>query len=687
MCVLFYPPDLQYITNLVFQRELPRGHTVLGVIGASDKTPLTVGTGNKEMHPVLLSLANIKAGVRMKATSHAFSLAGYLPIPKFQDVAPPVQAALSARVFHIALSIITQGLRTAATTGHAMPDPNGHIRICHPMLASWIADLPEQRLIACVLSNQSPTSLATLDQFGDVVQQPPRTREHTLRLIQEAIRRADPGRLNVYIREAALLGLNGVFNPFWRDWRAADPSLFLTPDALHAWHKFFFDHVIKWCINLLGGAELDRRMAALQRCVGVRHWPNGISKLKQCTGREHRDLEKIIVPIIAGAVSDNVMRAIRSIVEFIFHAQNIYLFEDQKHAMDESWREFHHFKDALILAGGRLGKNGPIPHFNIPKLEGMGRVTYNASQMGAPYQYTSDITERCHITHVKTPYRRSNKRNFHPQCCRYLDRVEKTLLFDLYTNLTYHRASLVNLMVDEASTVADHYPEATWLSHALPVGEYRIRGAAAKPSLFDKAGAHPVSDDLEIAFSVPLRPHYPRILVPDAALKFSLPDLHGALGDYFGLRQSHTARRGQRISSNTCSLPFTALNVWQNFRMQQRSSQDSSILLPTRTVQALAPTPEMPYGRCNTVLVRDDSGDGLGDSDGGGEFHIKLSFLFSLNIACIQRSRLFKFGWYSSLYILATTAPLISMYTGNPSNSPPNTGRWSTAKRFSYPNR
>ena len=47
---------------------MPQGHTMIGIIGASDKTPLTIGLGNKKMHPVLLSLANIDAGVRMKAT-------------------------------------------------------------------------------------------------------------------------------------------------------------------------------------------------------------------------------------------------------------------------------------------------------------------------------------------------------------------------------------------------------------------------------------------------------------------------------------------------------------------------------------------------------------------------------------------------------------------------------------------
>lgn len=139
------------------------------------------------MHPVLLSIANIDAGVRMKAMSHSFSLAAYLPIPKFLNVPPAVQAALSTRVFHICLSIITQPLQQAAKTGHNMSDPNGLIRTCHPVLTSYIADLPEQRVITCVLSNQSPTSIAHQDQFGDSVQQPPRTRGFTLGLINQAL--------------------------------------------------------------------------------------------------------------------------------------------------------------------------------------------------------------------------------------------------------------------------------------------------------------------------------------------------------------------------------------------------------------------------------------------------------------------------------------------------------------------
>ncbi|KZP21370.1 hypothetical protein FIBSPDRAFT_708530, partial [Athelia psychrophila] len=80
--------------------------TLVGVITASDKTPLTVGTGNKEMWPVVLSIANIPSGPCMKASSAAFALTAYLPIPKFKYVSKPVQAVLMTHIFHHCVSII-----------------------------------------------------------------------------------------------------------------------------------------------------------------------------------------------------------------------------------------------------------------------------------------------------------------------------------------------------------------------------------------------------------------------------------------------------------------------------------------------------------------------------------------------------------------------------------------------------
>ena len=80
----------------------------------------------------------------MKATSHLFSLAAYLPIPKFVNVSTPVHALLTTRVYHIHLDIITVNLKLAEVGGMVMSDPSGQLCMCHTPLASWIANLPEQ---------------------------------------------------------------------------------------------------------------------------------------------------------------------------------------------------------------------------------------------------------------------------------------------------------------------------------------------------------------------------------------------------------------------------------------------------------------------------------------------------------------------------------------------------------------
>ena len=596
---------------------------MLGVIGTSDKTPLTIGTGNKEMHPLLLSLANIEAGVRMKATSHAFALAAYLPIPKFLNVSAPIHAVLTARVYHICVSTITKNLKLAEAHGVIMSDPRGNLRMCHTPLAAWIADLPEQRTIACVLANQSATSTATSDEFDDSEPHPRRTREVTLNRISQACAVADPAFIPAFISACQPHGLNGVHQPFWKDWGNASPSDFITPDALHMMHKFFFDHPLKWVINIMGGNELDRRMAALQPRVGSRHWTNGISKLKQCTGREHRDLEKILIAVAAGAIPNDVLSALRALVEFIFQAQGLLIYDEHLHALREALREFHALKNSIIIAGGRLGRNGPILHFKIPKLEAMGGIAHSVVRMGASYQYTSDITERCHITHVKTPYRMSNHRNFHQQCCRYMDRVEKSHIFAIYTSLKANNISLLNEMFHEASEVSNHYPEAVWLSHALPHGEGTAGTSKSKSSLFNKSRSH-LSDNHSIAFLVNLKPHYPQFGVSDAAKLFNLPDLRPALGDYFTLQLSDLARNGQRRCKSDCNLPFTRIHVWNNFRMQKYSTQDTRIVLPSRTVQALPPSAAMPLGRGDTVLVNTADGSGDTTSSSGGECESSL---------------------------------------------------------------
>ncbi|KAF9477723.1 hypothetical protein BDN70DRAFT_810175 [Pholiota conissans] len=606
------------------QDRIPNGHVSLGVIGASDKTALTFGTGGKEMHPFLISIANIEAAVRMKASSHAFALAAYLPIPKFRDVTPQVHSILSARLYHFCVNIVVANLKVAAQpeTPAIMSNPWGGLDAAHTPLVSWIADNPEQLLISCTSAKHSPISTASSSQFGDDYAHPPRTRQVTLAAIRAACDAVDPWDLLNFYKICQSLHLNGVHEPFWKLWADADPSLFLTPDALHQLHKFFYDHPLKWIIVIMGGDEVDRRLMALQPRVGARHWAHGISTLKQCTGREHRELETLIVAVAAGGVPVRVLCAIRALVDFIFQTQNVYHYDDTLHALEEALREFHFYKDSILRIGARTGKNGPLEHFQIPKLELMQHITRSIRAMGAPYQHTSDITERCHIVLAKRPYRLSNRRDFHAQCCNFLNREEKLRFFQLYTILKDSGAPLLNMMYREAHEMAIHYPESVWISNILP-NERRVFSTRGHASLFSKGHSH-ISADNTTAFLLTQRPHFSHIPVDEAAELFHLPDFRPALGDFFSLL-TYTDRGGQRRSPANCALTFTHVNVWKNVRLQQCSSQDERLLVPVQTVQALPPAEGMPYGRAHTVLV--DHLGGQRTSQTGDEFvQVRLIF-------------------------------------------------------------
>ncbi|KAG2047312.1 hypothetical protein BDR06DRAFT_864908, partial [Suillus hirtellus] len=62
---------------------LPRGAILIGTILSSDKTNISMMTGGRVTHPLLLSLANIHMSTQLKSSSNAFFLTALLPIPKF----------------------------------------------------------------------------------------------------------------------------------------------------------------------------------------------------------------------------------------------------------------------------------------------------------------------------------------------------------------------------------------------------------------------------------------------------------------------------------------------------------------------------------------------------------------------------------------------------------------------------
>ena len=253
-------------------------------------------------YPLLISLANIEPAIRSKISLHTYLLLGLLPIPKFTHKDTRTRSLLHNRLFHTALNEIVELLKTAARVGVMMNNPVGNVRYCYTPLAAYIADTPELSLVACMGPKASPFTTATSKSFSNPVLHPPRTASLTLAAIRQALEKCSTQDYKAFVKVSRTLFLNGVVEPFWVDWPLSSPSGFLHPETLHHFHRFSWDHNVKWCIEVVSPLEMDFQFSLLQPTVGYRGFEDGISKLKQVTGRDHHSIQRYIIGIIAGAV-------------------------------------------------------------------------------------------------------------------------------------------------------------------------------------------------------------------------------------------------------------------------------------------------------------------------------------------------------------------------------------------------
>ncbi|KAH7902989.1 hypothetical protein BJ138DRAFT_1198890 [Hygrophoropsis aurantiaca] len=542
------------------------------------------------MHPLFISIGNIASHIRMAATSHAWRCVAFMPIPKF-EVHSEYQTILQTRVWHKCADIVFANLKRAAVHGAIMTDPHGSIRNCYTPLAAWTADLPEQLMISCTAKNASPVTEATHKQFGDAHHYPPRTAELTIQRIHHVGQQTDVWNLDRFQKLAKTMHLSGVSQPFWRDWEYAEPSIFLVPEVLHTCHKFFFDHVLKWCKEVVG-KELDSRFKAHHKRISVRHFANGVSHVKQMTGRDHRDIQRTIVPMIAGLVPPDFLRAIRAIIDFIYQSQSPVHTDASIERMESSLREFHTHKDAILRAHGRKTSTGVKDDFFIPKLELLHSFANAVRNNGAIIQYTADVSERLLITHCKHPFERTSKnKDFTTQVTRILDREESMRRFDIYTLLRSSNVALVNAINDEELAVTSANPALAWVSRILPEEQRQIQGPRPCRNYFT-GGV--LSANAQTALHVTVRSDDMVYSVVDIGTKYHLPDF-ALQYQRFILAYHHDFQYFLGA--------FDRFAIWHKFRVQLLSTFRPSMILPSQVVQAKPPSPDIPLGCCDAVLI------------------------------------------------------------------------------------
>lgn len=537
-------------------------------------------------HPLLLSLANIDADIRSKGSLHAHVLLALLPVPSFIHKRTRVRSLLSDRLFHECLDLVLKPLKIAAAVGIMMSDPVGNLRYCFTPLVGYIADRPEECLVTCTSPKASPVSTAIYKQFGDSFRHPPRTATMTLDEIEQACSMANPDDFEDFLKVIKRFRLNGVDKPFFRDWLLSEPSIFITPEALHVFHRLFWDHDLQWCIVVLGPDEIDYRFSLVQTAVGYRSFEEGVSKLKQVTGRDHRAAQRYIVGVIAGAVPPKFLAAISALLDFRYLAQMPCFDEDALTKVEAALERFHTHKSAIISTGGRQGSKGPLKHWEIPKLELLQHVVPSIRASGAIMQWTADVTEHAHVTEIKQPARSGNNQDYYTQIARHLDRSEKCFRFDIAT----HLASVEHEGSDDEDQADEHEPnpEALRIKHYYSptrqtANYFEMAEELASSTVPNTALPHRIFASSTTAFRLALKPSL-RASIDEAAEMFSLPDLRAAIADYF---HSHSER----------------MQIWFKVRVQQPKYHNPQSFEPPQSLIVSPPSTRFPGGRYDCAIV------------------------------------------------------------------------------------
>ncbi|KAF9238354.1 hypothetical protein BU15DRAFT_88408 [Melanogaster broomeanus] len=392
------------------------GSTFVPIILGSDKTTVSVATGQNDYWPVYLSIGNIHNNV-WRAHRNAVEPLAFLAIPKaakkYTD--NPLFRRFKKQLFHAAMTRILTSLNAGMTTPQLMKCPDRHFRrivfgigVKGPDMAvtigPYIADYPEQVLISGIVQNWCGRCLAfpnDLDSGGA-----PRTKEFTHALIEELP-------LGVIWDE---WGVDANIVPFTHDFARADIRQLLAPDILHQLIKGTFkDHLVEWVgkyLELEYGkagakerlADIDRHIASAPPFPGLRRFPDGRG-FSQWTGNDSKALMKVYLPAIEGHVPDDMVCTFRAFLEFCYIVRRNVITDDTLDELKDALQRFHQYREVFRDLGVR--PDG----FSLPRQHSLTHYEALIRLFGAPNGLCTSITESKHITAVKKPWRRSSKYN------------------------------------------------------------------------------------------------------------------------------------------------------------------------------------------------------------------------------------------------------------------------------------
>ncbi|KAJ3925403.1 MAG: hypothetical protein NXY57DRAFT_1051695 [Lentinula lateritia] len=381
-------------TQKQLEKDKP-GATIVPIILSSDKTQITLFR-NKSAYPVYLTIGNLPKEIHQKPSQQGQILLAYLPTSRLQHITVKAARKRSiANLFHACMGDLLAPLKEAGVNGVVLSSGDGIRRRCHPILAVYIGDYPEQMLVTCSYYGTSPVCTVSKNQLGDY----PCSAE--LRDPVKAVQAAKLINTAEWTKHCSDADMKPIQHPFWEDLPYTDIFRSITPDILHQMYQGVMKHLIVWITTIVGADEVDARVRRLPARHGIRHFHKGITTLSRVSGTEHKQMCTFLLALVTDiprkttSQSNRLLIATRALLDFL---------DESLTMVETSLSTFHANKDIFIELGAR-------EHFNFPKIHYLCHFVPGFKLFGTSDNYNTETTERLHIDFTKDAYRASNRKD------------------------------------------------------------------------------------------------------------------------------------------------------------------------------------------------------------------------------------------------------------------------------------
>jgi hypothetical protein len=188
--------------------------------------------------------------------------------------------------------------------------------------------------------------------------------------------------------------LKPVYHPFWESLPFSNIFLSITPDVLHQLLQGVMKHVLGWLSKpcVFGSEEIDVRCRRLPPNHNVMLFPKGITTLSRVSGKEHKNICRVLLgliidlPLPGGQSPVRLIRAVQALLDFLYLAQYPSHTTDTISRLNDALSRFHNNKDIFIVLGARA-------HFDFPKMHSLIHYASSIILFGTTDNYNTEQSE------------------------------------------------------------------------------------------------------------------------------------------------------------------------------------------------------------------------------------------------------------------------------------------------------